>query len=123
MKIGKKLLYYGFGVLLGLLAVNFFWDQKDIKMTYFPSSRIQHDFGKKPLEFKPEAVKQLNDYSISKVTIREKIEEGAFDAKLLDRDAKPCKTYSLKSDFNNKPFDLWFQNCDSTVILYQVNVE
>ena len=120
MKIGKKLLYYGFGVGLGLLAVNFFWDQKDIKMTYFPSARIQHDFGKKELQYENEAVNQLNQFSISKTTIVEKIESGSFNAKLLDRGAKPCKIYSLVSDFNKKDYDLRFKNCDSTVILFEV---
>lgn len=120
MKIGKKFLYYGFGVFLGILAVNFFWDQKDIKMTYFPSSRILHDFGKKELKYKPEAVNQLNTYSISKVTIQEKIKEGSFDAELLDRDAKPCKTYRLISDFNSIAYNFEFQNCDSVVTLLNV---
>lgn len=120
MKIGKKLIYYGFGVVLGLLAVNFFWDQKDIKMTYFPSSRILHDFRKKTLDFKPEAVNQLNEFSISKITIKEKIEEGSFDAKLLDRDAKPCKTYSLISDINSENYNFKFENCDSVIRLLKI---
>lgn len=120
MKIGKKLLYYGFGVFLGILAVNFFWDQKDIKMTYFPSARILHDFNKKELKYKPEAVKQLNEFSISKVTIEEKIEAGTFDAELLNRDAKPCKTYRLISDFQSKTYNFTFENCDSIVTLLNV---
>ncbi len=120
MKIGKKLLYYGFGVFLGILAVNFFWDQKDIKMTYFPSSRILHDFGKKELKFKPDAVNQLNKYSISKATIQEKIKEGSFDAELLDREAIPCKIYRLISDFHSTTYNFEFENCDSVVTLLNI---
>ncbi len=120
MKLGKKFLYYGFGVCLGLLAVNFFWDQKDIKMTYFPSSRILHDFGKKELKFSPKSVEQLNEYSISKVTIKEKIDEGSFDAELIDRDAIPCKTYRLISDFHSNTYNFTFENCDSIVTLLNV---
>lgn len=120
MKITKKLTYYGFGVVLGLLAVNFFWDQKDIKMTYFPSSRILHDFGKKDLEFTHKSIEQLNAFSISKISVKNKIDDGTFDATLLDRDAKPCKTYSLKSEFNEKSYDFSFENCDSTVTLFNI---
>lgn len=122
MKIGKKIVYYGFGVILGLIAVNFFWDQKDIKMTYFPSARIQHDFNKKEMIFSDGAVKNLNEFSISKSTIREKIKERTFDASLLNRDAKPCKTYLLSSEIKSINYDFEFQNCDSIVTLLEVRL-
>lgn len=123
MKIGRKLIYYGFGVILGLLAVNFFWDQRDIKMTYFPSARIQHDFNKKELAFSKESVDQLNSFAISKTTVRQKIEDRSFDASLLDRDAKPCKIYLLESDIKGVDYGFRFQNCDSLVTLMTVNIK
>ncbi|MGB0868126.1 MAG: hypothetical protein ACPG6V_00985 [Flavobacteriales bacterium] len=121
MNIKKKLMYYGFGVLLGILAVNVFWDSKDIRMTYFPSSRIQNDLSKKNIEYSKQALEQMNGLSISKGVVAEKLNKQEFSASLLDREAKPCKTYSLTSEFNEKEIGFTFQNCDSIATI--INVE
>lgn len=114
-------MYYGFGVLLGILAVNVFWDSKDIRMTYFPSSRIQNDLSKKNIEYSKQALEQMNGLSISKGVVAEKLNKQEFSASLLDREAKPCKTYRLTSEFNEKEIGFTFQNCDSIATI--INVE
>ena len=114
-------MYYGIGVLLGILVIQFFWDKKDIKNTYLPSARILNDLSKKELNYSPEVVALMNTSGLSKQMISEGLSSDFFDAQLKDREAKPCKLYDLEFEFRSKTGRFVVQNCDS--VAYFQNLE
>ena len=51
MKFKKRLIYYFFGFLLGLMITIFIIQQKDTEFNYLPNDRVLGDFKKKEWHF------------------------------------------------------------------------
>ena len=91
----KRLSYYAFGVLLGILVIQFFWGKKDSKGVYFPSDRIVNNLSKKKLTATPASQAQLETFGVQLAEIDSKLKDRTLKASPLDRDASPCPTYVL----------------------------
>lgn len=121
MNIFKRLLYYGFGVMLGIFMVIFLFGDRDIQCSYFPNDRVLYDLGKKDIQVSDNAQQQMSASQLDTSDIRTMLTAGNVNFDKSDREKDSCNTYwvDLKREENNS-FSALFENCDSTVTVLQV---
>lgn len=125
MKFWRKLLYYLFGVGLGVLMVMFFFGDRDIGCSYFPNDRVLSDLRKKQLVI-DESVELFNGSSPNDSLLLERIllsGDVNFD-RSITRDADSCNSYWIdyEDEVRGELGSRWV-NCDSTVYLVELKVK
>ncbi len=120
MSLKQRILFYCVGLILGIVAVKFIWNKKNVQFTYLPSDRIVNNIAEKDFEMLPLAACQARCFNLSEKMIEELLKERDFDGSVVDKDAKPCKQYLLEADISDVPVDFHFDNCDSTAILTHI---
>lgn len=123
MPIFKKLLFYLFGVGLGILAVMFIFGDRDFGCSYFPNDRVLSDLRKKDLQIPMEIEEQMNMEGLDTNDINAMLLEGDIDFGEVERGLGSCKNYwiSLERD-QKKQFAALFKNCDSTATLIEIKM-
>lgn len=123
MSIWRKLLYFGFGIFMGVLMVKFlFGGRDDIQCSYFPNDRVLYDLrGKKERIITPAALAQLKLYGLDTALITNMLWEGDVDFEKGNRESDSCNTYWIDYEEDEKPaFSATFMNCDSSAVLVEV---
>ncbi len=118
MVFWKKLLWYLFGVGLGVLAVMFIFGDRDIQCNYFPNDRVLYDLRKKELIIPPAVQSQLDAAGLDTSDISMMFLSGDVDFEKSDTDKEGCKTYNINYQPENKAaFTTEVKNCDSTATI------
>ena len=106
MKFKKRLSYYLFGFLLGLMITIFIVRQKDTKFNYLPKDRVLGDFKKKEWHF------DYSFYSYDTINIlkNSKIE---FSKSIIGKDS--CNIYLLNQNKGSDKFYFNATNCETKV--------
>ena len=106
MKFKKRLIYYFFGFLLGLMITIFIIQQKDSEFNYLPNDRVLGDFKKKELIFDSTFNQSLkNNFFDNELEI-------IFSKSIIGKDS--CNTYHVKIE-NSGNFNA--KNCIEKVYL------
>lgn len=125
MKIWRKLLYFGIGLSLGVLMVNFiFGGRTDIQCNYFPNDRVLYDIRNKEQFISKEIRERMQSAKIDTSDLSDLLKMGNVDFKSSARGLDSCKTYWIDFKPDNKPrFGVEYQNCDSlaTMINFREN--
>lgn len=122
MKFWRKLLYYLFGVGLGLMMVYFFFGDRDIGCSYFPNDRVLSDLRKKELVI-GESVDWLNNAGTTdSALIDDILLLGDVDfEKSITRNADSCNIYCIEyADEVRGSFSSTWVNCDSVIYLIEL---
>ncbi len=117
MSLKQRILFYCVGLILGIIAVKFIWNKKNVQFTYLPSNRIVNNIAEKDLEMNPLAECQARCFNLSRNMIEELLENRDFDGSVVDREAIPCKKYKLEAEVNAISVEFFFDNCDSVAVL------
>lgn len=114
-------MYYGLGVALGVLMVNFFFGSRtDIQCNYFPNDRVLYDIRNKDRHIPDDIQKELDESNVDSLDMANLLEMGNVDFENSQTKLDSCKTYwiSFKPDDKDK-FSVQFRNCDSLATLIE----
>ncbi len=104
----KRLVYFGFGLVLGIIALNFIWDKKGTTFEYMPNARTLKVLREKPRFYSSSAVEQIKALSNDDV-LEFLLKEGKVDFN-SKQNTKEVYTSIPLTTFNNKPkIDTCFQ--------------
>ena len=106
MKFRKRLIYYFFGFLLGLMITIFIIRQKDTKFNYLPVDRVLADFKKKEWYFDY----SFSSYDTINILKNSKIE---FSKSIIGEDS--CNIYLLNQNKGSNKFYFNATNCEIKV--------
>ncbi len=112
MRIGRKLLYYFAGVLLGTLIVFFLFGDRDIQCSYFPNDRVLYDLRKKELKLAYPALAE------DSTGIGFALERASVDFSFKDTNTEGCRIYRLEFEEARKVFMV--ENCDSIATIVDI---
>jgi hypothetical protein len=123
MSIWRKLLYFGGGIFLGILMVNFlFGGRDDIQCSYFPNDRVLYDLrGKKERIITPQAHQHLRQYGLDTAWVSDLLWNGKVNFEESNTKGDSCNTYWITYAAENiAAFTANFMNCDSSAVLLEV---
>ena len=118
MEFAKRLVWYLFGALIGIIFVYaWFGDRKDISFNYFPNARVKGDIQKKIINYNNETLILLSENNLDSTDISKLIVDGDVIFKKSNTKLDSCKTYFIE----NEKLNAIFENCDSIVNIISVN--
>jgi len=122
MNIWRKLLYYGFGVGLGLLMVFFLFGDRDIQCSYFPNDRVLYDLRKKEIIYSEDILQAMEERQLDTADISAMLLGGDVDFERSKTEMEDsCKTYWINFEREVDPaFSALWQNCDSTATILKL---
>jgi len=104
MSFFKRLVFYLFGFMLGMIFLFYFMDKKDATFNYSPNKRVLADIKKKDWLF------DLNIDS-SEIKKRDLINKFEVDFSKSNVELDSCKTYVLINKLEKKDYFFKIENC------------
>lgn len=118
MEFAKRVVWYLFGALIGVIFVySWFGNRTDISCNYFPDARVKGDIQKKTINYDIETLTMLSSSGLDSTNISDLIIDGDVVFKKSNTKLDSCKTYFIE----NKNMNAVFENCDSIVNIISVN--
>jgi len=118
MEFAKRLVWYLFGALIGVIFVySWFGNRTDISCNYFPDARVKGDIQKKIINYNNETLILLSENDLDSNDISKLIINGDVIFKKSNTKLDSCKTYFIE----NEKLNAIFENCDSIVNIISVN--
>ncbi|MEN8137268.1 MAG: hypothetical protein ABFR62_02440 [Bacteroidota bacterium] len=118
MDFAKRLIWYAFGVGIGIIfVIIFFGNRTNISCNYFPDARVKSNIQRKTINYNREIIDKLKNIGLDSSDISKLLKNG--DVIFSKSNTKPdsCKTYFIE----NSEINAIFENCDSLVNI--INVE
>ena len=123
MNFIQRLAFYLGGAAIGCIVVYFIWQKKNTEICYFPNCRVLKDLRAKKRAFAPEVQQLVNDKSLDTAAITYTYYNGDVDFKKSNTKLKSCKTYYISSSYQEKQYEFFIENCDSTATIKQVSIK
>ena len=118
MEFAKRLTWYLFGALIGIIFVySWFGNRTDISCNYFPDARVKGDIQKKTINYNSKTLTLLLDNNLDSTDISKLIIDGDVVFKKSNTKLDSCKTYFIE----NLKMSAVFENCDSIINIVSVN--
>ncbi len=125
MKLLKRFLFYGIGLIIGSIFVYFIWEKKDVHFDYGPNARVLKTIRTDVRLFSDDAKESMRVIELDSVDIATILLDGDVDFGESSPRTKPCKTYVIHGNPKDKEITLIVKKCDtiSTIdkILLEVN--
>ena len=122
MKLIQRIGYYLGGFSIGLVILAFFLNGKKTSCSYGPDARVLKNINSKRLLYSQNVETLLNNKTIDTLAIRYILKKGDINFSESYPRQKPCGTYSIQGDYNNKDAVLTVENCDSiaTIVNFKI---
>lgn len=118
MEFAKRVIWYLFGALIGVIFVySWFGNRTDISCNYFPDARVKGDILKKIINYDVTTLSLLSEKDVDSTDISKLLKGGDVIFKKSNTDLDSCKLYFIE----NKEIYVMFENCDSIVNIISVN--
>ena len=109
MSLFKRLLFYFFGFLIGLIFLFYFMDKKNTTFNYSPNKRVLADIKKKKWIFSS----NIDSYEINKINI---LNDFKVDFSKSDVDLDSCKIYVIEKKLKEDNFYYRVKNCSKNAM-------
>ncbi len=123
----KRLGFYLVGLAIGLIFLTFFLKKKSeetgTEFCYLPNCRVLQDLRSKPLKYSDAVAAKLDAAQLDSLGIAYFLTEGDVDFGRSDTKAKPCKTYWVAAQLEDKNGALQLRSCKDTVYLEELVLE
>ncbi|UNY98161.1 DUF4258 domain-containing protein [Zhouia spongiae] len=107
----KRFGFYLIGLSLGIVFLAFFFKEKRTEFCYLPNCRVLKDIRSKEITFSDELQRIIEDKSISKAYFDAILIDGDVLFKKSDTKSKPCKTYIIEGNIQDKTVEITVLNC------------
>ncbi|WP_224490540.1 DUF4258 domain-containing protein [Robertkochia flava] len=112
MSFLKKIGFYLIGLSIGIVFLTFFLKGKNTEICYFPTCRVLKDIRSKDLNYSPQVQELLNNNVLKSEQIDLILRNGDIDFGRSETESKPCKSYIIEGDINEKAIELVVKSCD-----------
>lgn len=112
MTFWKRLRMYFVGVGLGLIAVYFFFGDRDLD-NWTPQSRVLNGIDSAEVTISKRALCQMNCLEISEVDVLSIKANAEVDFAESEPQQEPCPLYRLKSHWKERDYQLFYTLCES----------
>ena len=117
MEFAKRIIWYLFGTLIGVIFVySWFGSRTDISCNYFPDARVKGDIQKKHINYNISTLELLSKINIDSMAILKLLKDGDVIFSRSNTKLDSCKTYYIE----NHNIGATFENCDSIVNILDV---
>jgi len=123
MTFFKRLRFYGFGFVLGIILLMFFLNEKNAGCDYLPNARILKLIREKPLNYSNEAINSMQDLKIDSLTIKDILFKGDIDFSKSITHQKPCRYYLINGLIGKKKVALYIKNCKDAATIESVELK
>ena len=117
MKLIQRIGYYLGGFSLGLVILAFFLSGKKTSCSYGPDARVLKNIRLKKIQYTNGIQTQLLSNNLDSVAVDYILRKGNINFSESNAREKPCGTYIVEGDYNDKEIALTIQNCDSIAII------
>lgn len=117
MKLIYRIGYYLGGFSLGLVILAFFLNGKKVSCAYGPEARVLKNINTKTLTFSNEAEAFISSNNIDTTAINYILYKGDIIFSKSNTKSKPCKTYHIEGELNDKNAALLVENCEKLALL------
>ena len=119
MKLFKRFLFYGIGLIIGSIFVYFIWEKKDVQFDYGPNARVLKNIRIKTQMYSSEVLNKLSSTNLDSATISQILKNGNVDIwNKIELDS--CIQYNIKGRDSLKNITITVMNCDSVAIIEKV---
>jgi len=122
MTFFKRLGFYGFGFILGIILLMFFLNEKNAGCDYLPNARILKLIREKPLNYSDAAINSMQNLNINSIAIKKILIDGDIDFSKSKTHIKPCRYYLINGSIKKKEVSLYFESCDSIATLKSIKL-
>ena len=121
MKLFKRFVFYGIGLLIGSIFVYFIWEKKNVQFDYGPNARVLKNIRIKTQMYSSEVLNKLSSTNLDSATISQILKNGNVD--IWDKiELDSCIQYNIKGRDSLKNITLTVLNCDSIATIERVLV-
>ncbi|PCI09844.1 MAG: hypothetical protein COB73_04525 [Flavobacteriaceae bacterium] len=113
MKLLKRFLFFGTGLLIGSVFVYFIWEKKDVHFDYGPNARVLKNIRTDVQFFSDDAKESMITIGLDSVDIAMILQDGDVDFGESSPRAEPCKTYVINGNPKEKNITLIVKKCDT----------
>lgn len=114
----KRVGYYLVGVILGVIAVYFFWKKKDVSFDYGMDARTLKSIRIRKRLFSDNAKKAMQLYNIDTAQVSKILKNGDVNFSKSKPRQKPCAEYLI----TNKNTQIYVIRCDSTATIDKIKL-
>jgi len=119
MKLLKRFLFFGTGLLIGSIFVYFIWEKKDVVFNYFPNARLLSNISTKQIVYSDKFKESINLQLIDTLTVNKILKNGDVDFwNKIKLDS--CIQYNIDGIDDFKNITLTITNCDSIATINKV---
>jgi len=122
MTFFKRLGFYGFGFVVGIILLLFFLNKKHAGCDYFPNARILKLIREKPLSYSANATLSMHKLNIDTVAVKQIFINGDIDFSKSKTHIKPCRFYWIEGIANKKEVVLYVKNCKEEATVEKINL-
>jgi len=112
------------GFSIGLIFLGIFLkkksDETGVSFCYLPNCRTLKDIRSKPLSYSDEINQLIANKELDSTIINSFLFDGDVDFRKSETKSKPCKTYSIEGEVNQKEAVLTVRNCASKAVVEQI---
>lgn len=123
MTFFKRLRFYGFGFILGIILLMFFLNEKGAGCDYFPNARILKLIREKHLNFSKSAINSLQVLKIDTLAIKNILMDGTINFSKSKVHIKPCRFYWIEGVANTKKVVLYVKNCKEEAMVEKISLK
>ncbi|MFS4491980.1 DUF4258 domain-containing protein [Maribacter sp. 2308TA10-17] len=115
----KRLGYFMVGLSIGIVFLTFFLkkksDETGVSFCYFPNCRVLKDLRSKPIAYSDGISEMLKNKELDTLVINSFFSEGEINFSDSDTKSKPCKTYLIEGEIDQKTATMEVKNCPNKV--------
>ncbi|QWX85355.1 DUF4258 domain-containing protein [Cellulophaga sp. HaHaR_3_176] len=121
----KRLGFFLFGLSIGLIFLAFFLKNKaketGAEFCYFPNCRVLKDLRSKSYSYSDDISAKIANGEIDSLYIKNFFLNGEVDFDNSDTKSKPCKTYVIENEIEDKPTQrLTVTNCTDKIVIQTI---
>jgi hypothetical protein len=122
MTLIQRIGYYLGGFSLGLIILAFFFNGKKTSCSYGPDARVLKNIRLKKIEYSNHTLSQLTSNNLDSTAVKYVLKKGNINFSESNARQKPCGTYLIEGDYNEKEIELTVENCDSIATITNFNI-
>jgi|UniRef100_UPI004047B92F hypothetical protein len=119
----KRVWYFLIGFTLGSIVVYFIWTGKEVSFDYGPDARTLKTIRIREKIYSNDANETLKRNRLDTVAINYILQNGDVNFSKSDQRTKPCATYYIEGEFEERKIDLLIVRCDSTSTIQKVMIQ
>lgn len=120
----KRLGFYLIGLSIGIVFLTIFLKKKSeatgVFFCYLPNCRTLKDIRSKPLSYSAEINQLILNKELDSTVINSFLFDGDVDFGASDTKSKPCKTYRIEGEINQREAVLTVKNCASKALVESI---